>query len=158
MGIKSYFKAEKRRPPEEPTVFPASSTVDSSQIRPSGDNEKGTFPSGHGFELRPPMSTFDSSRNSTHSIQSARSIASSVFLGDIKHQVMVTHVFNQLCKARWIEDAVSGQMEGVILRKARGQYLACPDELADSPFSAACIALNVQVRKHFVPELSSSCE
>ena len=145
MGIKSYFKAEKRPPPKEPAVLSVSSAVEDTPANTFDEKEKGSFPSGDGFGLQPPIPTFDSSRNSTQSIRSTRSTASSVFLGDIRHQVMVTHVFNQLCKARWIEDVESGQIEGVILRKTRGQYLACPDELADSPFSAACVALNVQV-------------
>lgn len=143
MGIKSYFKAEKRQPPEQ-SAGPPVPAQNVEKEKGKGDNE--TLPSHHG-QLSPPAPNFNSStRNSSHSIRSARSTANSVFLGDIRHQVMVTHVFNQLCKARWIEDMESGQIEGVVLRKARGQYLACPDELADSPFAAACAALNVQVR------------
>lgn len=146
MSIKSYFKAEKRQPPEWSAGLPVPPSQ-SMEKRALGENEK-DLPGDHGPLFSPPMPNFTSSRNSSHSIRTTRSTASSVFLGDIRHQVMVTHVFNQLCKARWIEDIESGQIEGVVLRKARGQYLACPDELADSPFSAACAALNVQVRRH----------
>jgi hypothetical protein len=74
-----------------------------------------------------------------------RSTGSSVFLDDIKHEVMVNYLYQQQCSHLWVSDG-SGEIEGVLLRKARGQYMACPPQLGNSPFAMACAALNVQVR------------
>lgn len=40
---------------------------------------------------------------------------------------------------------MSGEMEGVIIRKARGNYLACPPALQQSPLAYYCSLMNVQV-------------
>lgn len=63
---------------------------------------------------------------------------------------MVTHMYQQQCSACWVGDG-SGDIEGVVIRKARGHYLACPEPLIDSPFAAACAALNVQVPSFVLP-------
>jgi len=63
---------------------------------------------------------------------------------DIKHEVMVNYLFQQQCSALWVGDG-SGQLEGIMLRKAKGFYMSCPPQLVDSPFGLACAALNVQV-------------
>jgi hypothetical protein len=65
-------------------------------------------------------------------------------MDDIKHEVMVNFLYQQQCSNLWINDQ-SGQLEGVVLRKARGSYLACPPDLLQSEFYRACLALNVQV-------------
>lgn len=67
-----------------------------------------------------------------------------MFLDDIKHEVMVNYLYQQQCSMLWVGDG-SGEAEGVILRKARGRYMACPPALGHSPFAMACAALNVQV-------------
>jgi cellulose synthase/poly-beta-1,6-N-acetylglucosamine synthase-like glycosyltransferase len=66
-----------------------------------------------------------------------------MFLDDIKHEVMVNYLYQQQCSHLWVSDG-SGEIEGVVLRKTRGQYMACPPQLGSSPFGAACAALNVQ--------------
>jgi hypothetical protein len=66
-----------------------------------------------------------------------------MFLDDIKHEVMVNYLYQQQCSHLWVSDG-SGEIEGVVLRKTRGQYMACPPQLGSSPFAAACAALNVQ--------------
>lgn len=66
-----------------------------------------------------------------------------MFLDDIKHEVMVNYLYQQQCSQLWVSDG-SGEIEGVLLRKARGHYMACPPQLASSPFALACAALNVQ--------------
>ncbi|KZF20770.1 hypothetical protein L228DRAFT_213107 [Xylona heveae TC161] len=91
---------------------------------------------GH-FEPRAPA--FGSSRASL-----APSTRSSTMLDDIKHEVMVNYLYQQQCSRLWVSDG-SGEMEGVLLRKSRGNYMACPPQLAQSLFAAACAALNVQV-------------
>jgi hypothetical protein len=73
-----------------------------------------------------------------------RSTGSSV-LDEIKHEVMVNYLYQQQCSHLWVSDG-SGEIEGVLLRKSRGQYMACPPQLGSSPFALACAALNVQVR------------
>lgn len=65
-------------------------------------------------------------------------------LDEIKHEVMVNYLYQQQCSQLWVSDG-SGEIEGVLLRKARGHYMACPPQLINSPFAMACCALNVQV-------------
>lgn len=61
---------------------------------------------------------------------------------------MVNHLFQQQCKKLWVSE-VSGEMEGVILRKARGNYLACPPNLIHSSFAYYCSQMNMPVRLSF---------
>jgi hypothetical protein len=97
---------------------------------------------GSDMELQPPTPKFGSSRNSL----SNRSTQSSAFLDDIKHEVMVNYLYQQQCSHLWVSDG-SGEIEGVLLRKSRNQYMACPPQLGTSPFATACAALNVQVNR-----------
>ncbi|CAK7228528.1 hypothetical protein SBRCBS47491_006935 [Sporothrix bragantina] len=101
--------------------------------------------------LRPhrPISVSDRSMRSTRSGVSAVSSfrsqptrASSVFLDEIKHEVMVNYLYQQQCSQLWVADG-SGEVEGVLLRKTRGQYMACPPELVESPLALASAALNL---------------
>lgn len=122
MGLGSYFKAQK------PTT-----------------NEKtpklSTSPVSRDKELQPPTPRFNGS--STNSL-SGRSVGSSAFLDDIKHEVMVNYIYQQQCARLWVSDG-SGDIEGVLLRKSRNHYMACPSQLGHSAFAQACAALNVQV-------------
>ena len=65
-------------------------------------------------------------------------------LEELRHEIMVNYLFQQQCARLWIADG-TGEVEGVMLRKSRGNYLACPPALADSVFADACVELNVQV-------------
>lgn len=94
-------------------------------------------------DLAPPPK-LGNSRPQSISGRSTRSLSSSMFLDDIKHEVMVNYLYQQQCSHLWVSDG-SGEIEGVLLRKARGQYMACPPQLGNSPFAMACAALNVQV-------------
>ncbi|PHH82032.1 hypothetical protein CDD82_7231 [Ophiocordyceps australis] len=88
--------------------------------------------------------------------RSEQSTRSSAMLDDIKHEVMVNYLFQQQCAQLWVGDGV-GEVEGVVLRKARGHYMACPAMLATSPFAMACAAMNVQVSPSlFFSQLSST--
>jgi hypothetical protein len=128
MGIGSYFKA---KPPVEKAGGKAANlTIDAPAAVQGSD-----------MELQPPTPKFGSSRNSL----SARSTQSSAMLDDIKHEVMVNYLYQQQCSHLWVSDG-SGEIEGVLLRKARNQYMACPPQLGNSPFAVACASLNVQVR------------
>ncbi|KAF8864602.1 hypothetical protein BDZ45DRAFT_669371 [Acephala macrosclerotiorum] len=125
MGIGGYFKNKKPEPQAAPAMA-----------------EKPAMASPHdsyNMELQPPQSRFGSSRNSI----SNRSTQSSTFLDDIKHEVMVNYLYQQQCSHLWVSDG-SGEIEGVLLRKSKNTYMACPPQLGSSPFAAACAALNVQ--------------
>jgi len=76
-----------------------------------------------------------------------------IILDDIKHEVMVNYLYQQQCSHLWVSDG-SGEIEGVLLRKAKSQYMACPPQLATSPFAGACVALNVSVRAFSSPPSS----
>lgn len=67
-----------------------------------------------------------------------------MFVDEIKHEVMVNYLYQQQCSQLWVSDG-SGEVEGVLLRKSRGHYMACPPQLSNSPFAIACSVLNVQV-------------
>ncbi|KAK8123070.1 glycosyltransferase family 2 protein [Apiospora sp. TS-2023a] len=140
MGLGSYFKAEK---PDKKQKQPATATAPAVAHHGAGGGvlEKSNAPLGanNDFELQPPTPNVHSSRNS---IRSARSGASSMFLDDIKHEVMVNYLYQQQCSHLWVSDG-SGEVEGVLLRKWKGNYMACPAELGNSPFARACSELNV---------------
>jgi hypothetical protein len=128
MGLGGYFKAKPEAQPA--AVIEEKSTVQHPQSPHESFN----------MDLQPPQSRFTSSRNSI----SGRSTQSSTFLDDIKHEVMVNYLYQQQCSHLWVSDG-SGEIEGVLLRKSRNTYMACPPQLGNSPFAAACAALNVQV-------------
>ncbi|KAI9809250.1 MAG: hypothetical protein M1825_002541 [Sarcosagium campestre] len=118
MGLRGYFKAK--------AVPTSAKTV---------DTEKSAGPEDS------PSSHLQSSRNSI----SGRSFASTnSHVEDIKHEVMVNFLYQQQCSNLWVGDQ-SGDVEGVVLRKSKGNYLAVPPELGQSEFLRACATLNVQV-------------
>jgi hypothetical protein len=78
------------------------------------------------------------------SIAPSMQSAQSSYLDEIKHEVMVNYLYQQQCSRLWVSDG-SGEVEGVLLRKARNRYLACPPTLTSSVFAMACAELNVQV-------------
>ena len=148
MGIGSYFKAS-AKPEAKPEATPAPLARKKSnaghRTTPSAVSEPPpTEPSRPNSELHPPTPRFGS-RPQSLSGRSVRSNGSSLFLDDIKHEVMVNYLYQQQCSHLWVSDG-SGEIEGVLLRKSRGQYMACPPQLGNSPFAIACAALNVQVR------------
>lgn len=141
MGIGSYFKAKKPDPatPVPMTEKPASARSPHGSVKSIN------------ADLQPPQSRFGSSRTSI----SNRSTQSSTFLDDIKHEVMVNYLYQQQCSQLWVSDG-SGEIEGVLLRKSKNTYMACPPQLGTSAFAAACSALNVQVRNYLSPSSSTS--
>ncbi|KAH6628837.1 glycosyl transferase family group 2-domain-containing protein [Chaetomium tenue] len=141
MGIGSYFKAEK--PQAKPAAaVPASPKRNNARHQQQPSVSENPAPSLRpDSELQPPTPRY-SSRPQSISGRSVRSTGSSV-LDDIKHEVMVNYLYQQQCSHLWVSDG-SGEIEGVLLRKTRGQYMACPPQLGNSPFALACAALNVQ--------------
>ncbi|KAK3950370.1 glycosyl transferase family group 2-domain-containing protein [Pseudoneurospora amorphoporcata] len=137
MGIANYFKAEKPEPASQHHDAP---------ISPRGrPTSTGNAPTdlGDGDILAPPQARYGSGSRSHSATRSTVSTTSSVFLEDIKHEVMVNYLYQQQCSYLWVANG-SGEIEGVLLRKSRGQYMACPPALGHSPFAMACAALNVQ--------------
>ena len=130
MGIGSYFRASK-----PPQAIPLS---------PKAIGE--ATPSSNGPRYLSNGAPGESSGSTTPIRSAAPSIRStrSSYVDDIKHEVMVNYVFQQQCSHLWV-NVVGGENEGVVLRKAKNCYLACPPQLASSPFAIACAELNVQV-------------
>ncbi|WZH49140.1 glycosyl transferase family group 2-domain-containing protein [Fusarium acuminatum] len=138
MGIGSYFKADvpppmsvgpvPRRPSHRPSVSLHAPIEE--KIPPAAVVELHSA-AGPKFTAGPP------------SIAVSSKSGNSNLLDDIKHEVMVNYLYQQQCSQLWVGDG-SGEIEGVLLRKSRGQYMACPPQLGQSPFAIACTALNVQ--------------
>ncbi|CZT53409.1 uncharacterized protein RSE6_14942 [Rhynchosporium secalis] len=126
MGLGSYFKAKKPEPPVSAVM---------TEKPQSSSSPQNSF----NMALQPPQSRIGSARNSI----SNRSTQSSTFLDDIKHEVMVNYLYQQQCSHLWVSDG-SGEIEGVLLRKSKNTYMACPPQLGNSAFASACAALNVQ--------------
>jgi hypothetical protein len=143
MGIGSYFKASSGTPAAAAAPAAAAGGASDRQTKSPSVSEKppSTFRAGNDMELQPP-SKF-SSRPQSISARSTRSNMSSMMLDEIKHEVMVNYLYQQQCSHLWVSDG-SGEVEGVLLRKTRGQYMACPPQLGQSPFALAAAALNVQ--------------
>ena len=133
MGLGTYFKAPKPVNSND-SRQKQSALGEKLQLRPTSQRAN---TNSKRDTLRPPSRLSVSS-----SIQSGRSARS--FVDDIKHEVMVNYLHQQQCSQLWVSDRI-GESEGVLLRKARNQYLACPSQLAQSNFAMACAALNVQV-------------
>ena len=121
-------------------------------------SEKATMPSAGGrftpHSPSPPSTVVYSLRQGSithlrqsceaiHACRTFESIDETVF-DNLKHEVMVNHIYHQQCSHLWIGDD-SGDCEGVLLRQSRKQYLACPPGLTDSALALACAKLNVQV-------------
>ncbi|CAJ2504576.1 Uu.00g119700.m01.CDS01 [Anthostomella pinea] len=143
MGLSSYFKAEKLEPKQKGPAPATAEGVFTTEKTPSGPMSLGPGD----FELQAPTPQFGgsgggSSRNSV-SGRSVRSGHSSMFVDDIKHEVMVNYLYQQQCSRLWVSDG-SGEVEGVVLRKSRGNYITCPPQLVTTPFGMSCSTLNVQ--------------
>ncbi|KAL6866697.1 glycosyltransferase [Trichoderma novae-zelandiae] len=153
MGISSYFKASTKNAEQAPPAPPPAQVAPPPRLqlegrqsvmseKPPSSTSGNDMASGNDMELQPPTPKFHS-RPQSSSGRSTPSTQSSMFLDDIKHEVMVNYLYQQQCSQLWVSDG-SGEIEGVLLRKARGHYMACPPQLASSPFALACAALNVQ--------------
>lgn len=77
------------------------------------------------------------------SFSSMKSSMSNAELGDMKHQVMVNHLYHQQCTNLWVAEG-AGETEGCILRKDQGEYTTCPRSLQDSRLLESMRSLNVQ--------------
>lgn len=114
-----------------------------------GFRSSGGFPQSPGYRssatpsgglqspgFRPPYS-----RNASH----LSLPLSTVSIGDeTKQQLTLNYLYQQQHNNMWIQDT-SGDLEGVMLRKSKGNYIYCPADLGNSPLAQAMSALNVQV-------------
>ncbi|KAK7526800.1 glycosyl transferase family group 2-domain-containing protein [Phyllosticta citriasiana] len=76
---------------------------------------------------------------STHS----QSYRDSAFIHDIRHAVIINHLYERQVSSRWIQD-FSGAAEGCLLKKARGDYICYPENLIGSTLAQSIATLNVQ--------------
>lgn len=136
MGFMSYFQ----------TSTKAAAT------KPSTDNEKypvsvvanaGAFPDA----LPGRLARTDSDAASFSQAPSTRAAQEDRLVDEIKHQVVVNHLFQHQCSSLWIRD-INEDQEGVMIRKRKNQYIFKPAGLANSSFAQAMTMLNVQVSFH----------
>ena len=118
---------------------PEKSRKNSQEMAESASQEK----SHHSTDLTVPASRQSSSRIHSSRASFAGSVQSS-FTEDIKHEVMCNFLYQQQCSKLWIADG-SGQMEGIMVKKGRNEYISCPPALAQSEFAACVAALNAPV-------------
>ncbi|GME28434.1 Glycosyl transferase family 2 [Neofusicoccum parvum] len=65
------------------------------------------------------------------------------FIHDIRHDIIINHLYEKQVGQRWIQD-FSGTVEGVLLKKARGEYITFPEQLVESTLAQSIATLNVQ--------------
>lgn len=70
------------------------------------------------------------------------------FIHEIRHDIIINHLYEKQVGSRWIQD-FSGEVEGVMLKKARGEYITFPEPLVESNMAQSIATLNVQVRLLF---------
>ena len=131
MGFGSYFKPNKAAATPAPAAAPVTS------------EKPVSHPYGQNYDGRSSSNTPRMAGSSRASLAPSTR-ASSVFIDEIKHEVMVNYLHQQQCSSLWVHDN-SGEMEGVLLRKSRNNYMACPPALVNSRFAQAVSILNAQV-------------
>lgn len=95
---------------------------------------------GSGSEVPTPSRTPHRSRRGSRS--GAASIKSTLFADDLKLEIMAIHIYQKQCAALWVSEG-SDSGEGVLIKRSKGSFVACPPELAESPLADACGILNV---------------
>ena len=130
MGIGNYFKPKAAKGQPVPATDPLTEM-----------SEKNPTRFGNNME----MSATGTPRNMSSRASIAPSTRSSYYVDEIKHEVMVNYLHQQQCSHMWVDDMRSGEREGVLLRKSRNNYLACPPDLVHSHFAMAIGQLNCQV-------------
>lgn len=134
MGFMSYFKTEIKVAPSQPVALREKIPVEAIA---TAHNFEGTLPG----RLRIP----DSEVSSMSPAPSTRAEQEDRLVDEIKHQVVINHLYQHQCSSLWIRD-VTQELEGVMIRKRRNEYLYKPRSLEGSSFAQAMAMLNVQVR------------
>lgn len=86
----------------------------------------------------------DGSKRSSSAVNRQSRPASSYPIGDmVKHDVMVTHLYQQMLRRMWVSDHIE---EGIILKRSRDDFLCIPADLRDQRAGLydAVRALNVR--------------
>lgn len=100
----------------------------------------------HEIDYLPPQRPFAAHRLTNQSMNSfaAGSFRSESDLTNMKSDVMTEYLYKQQCLKLW---ASSNAEEGVILKRARGDYSSCPDDLrsVQGGLFDQVVAMNVRV-------------
>lgn len=95
---------------------------------------------------KPPTApyTSESSTDSPASLATSSKYGSrrTSYMEELRHEIIANYLFQQQCAIMWIGDG-SGETEGVLVRKSRANYLACPPDLILSSFAQSVVALNL---------------
>jgi hypothetical protein len=138
MGFSSYFKTSINVPAEK-------SGVDNEKLAVNKITDNQNFPEA----LQGRLAVADSEVNSISPAPSTRAEQEDRLVDEIKHQVVLNHLYQHQCSSLWVRD-VTQQTEGVLVRKRRNEYLFKPPGLASSSFAQAMMMLNVQVSSYFL--------
>lgn len=76
----------------------------------------------------------------TDSPRPKHSTARQSTLTNLKHEVMVNYLYQKQATKMWIGYQ---DVEGAILRRGKGDYIACPPQLLNTPFAQACREMNL---------------
>ncbi len=132
----SYFKTSVKVSPSEPVAHNEKLAVDAID---GAQHFTGSLPG--------PLVS-DSESSSIYPAHSTRAEQEDRLVDEIKHQVVINHLYQHQCSSLWIRD-VSQDVEGVMIRKRRNEYLFKPPGLAESSFAQAMSMLNVKVSFNF---------
>lgn len=144
MGLKNYFKSGAKKSADEGETNAATAQ------QPAGDVAMESFdafdekftPSAQFTPSATPRPYGNGSRRASMTGSTRSAGARSTMMEDIRHEVMVNYLFQQQCTSMWVGSG-TGETEGVLVRKSRNRYLACPANLLQSPFAAGVMALNL---------------
>lgn len=70
------------------------------------------------------------------------------FIEEIRHGVMANWLYQNQCTRLWVDNP---KVEGVFVRRARGEYDSCPPALVDTRLAQAVNALNLEVSQIALP-------
>ena len=139
MGLLSYVKPAKGGPGEK---------KQENLIPPENEKQQPTSESIPLQQIPTPPSQGTSSESSSASrpvsLYPAAEFANTRDLNDIKCDVMVNWLYQQQMERLW---TAGGTDEGVVLKKSRGAYTCCPEDIIDNAdgFVNSIRALNVRV-------------
>jgi len=129
MGFKNYFQTTVPTPTSH-------AMVETEKFHGALPGRLASSPSGpEVYSLSPSPSARPSS---------SRAAEEERLVDDIKHQVVLNHLYQHQCSSLWIRD-YSDNIEGTMVRRKRNDYLFKPQGLETSSFAKAMTGLNVQV-------------
>ncbi|KAL5606605.1 hypothetical protein BROUX41_003003 [Berkeleyomyces rouxiae] len=95
--------------------------------------------------LATPRSGMATPRSAARSVNPAQMSSVSLSIADVKADITVTHLYQNQLRMMYASDSDSAFGEGVVLKKARGQYVCQPPSMAQIPggFYEQIMAMNV---------------